>query len=79
VGAFLVHSIKEREENHPGNSRLCMFKEPVTLMRMKAKPHPELRDLIAAELPGGGEYVKIKSASFLFCYPSPNLMFLLHI
>jgi len=56
-----------------------MFKEPVPLMRMKAKPHPELRDLIAAELPGGGEYVKTKSASFLFCYPSPNLMFLLHI
>lgn len=34
-----------------------MFKE--------VDPHPELRDLMSAELPGGGECVKIKSVSFL--------------
>lgn len=42
---FSSTAFKEREVNHPGNSRLCMFKEPVPFMRMKADPHPELRDL----------------------------------
>jgi len=56
-----------------------MFKELVPFMSMKADPHPKLRDLMSGELPRGGEYVKIKLMSFLSCYPSPNLMFLLHI
>lgn len=57
-----------------------MFKELVgPLYENEADLHLELRDLLSAELPGGGEYVKIKSVSFLFCFTSPNLMFLLYI
>lgn len=51
-----------------------MFKELVPFMRMKADLQPELRNPISAELPGGGDYVKIKSVSFLFRSPSPNLV-----
>lgn len=49
-----------------------MFKELVPFMTMKANPHPELRALIPAELPGGGDCVNLKSASFLSCCPSQN-------
>lgn len=37
-----------------------MFKELVPFRRMKANTQPELKDPISAELPGGGDYVKIK-------------------
>lgn len=52
-----------------------MFKELVPFMRMKADPQPELRDLISAELPGGGDYVKIKIGviSFLLSFPKPYI------
>lgn len=57
-----------------------MFKELVgPLYENEADLHLEFRDLLSAELPGGGKCVKIKSVSFLFCYTSPNLMFLLYI
>lgn len=56
-----------------------MFKELVPFLTMKANPHPELRALMSAELPGGGDCVNLKSASFLSCCPSQNVLFLLHI
>lgn len=46
-----------------------MFQDLVPIMRMKANPHPELRGLIPAELPGGGEYVKINRCHFFSATP----------